>query len=52
MEGDSPSDITVDLSDGGHWLVIRNVAADGKPSVLLLFDIQAFPAEAVQEPSI
>lgn len=51
VEGDSQSDITVDLDDGAGWLVIRNVAADGAPSVLRLRGIRTFaaePANAIQ----
>jgi hypothetical protein len=44
-EGDSRSQITVDLADGGAWLVIRNVAADGEPSVIRLLSIHSFRAE-------
>jgi hypothetical protein len=46
-EADSQSNITVDLADAAGWLVIRNVAADGKPSVLRLLDIRTFAAEPV-----
>lgn len=51
VEGDFSSDITVDLEDGAGWLVIRNVAADGEPSVLRLLGIRTFaaePANAIQ----
>ena len=44
---DSLSNITVDLADGAAWLVIRNAAADGQPSVLRLLDIRTFAAEPV-----
>lgn len=43
--GDSRLDLTFDLADGAAWLVIRNVAADGEPSVLRLLNIQTFAAE-------
>jgi hypothetical protein len=42
---DSLSNITVDLADGAAWLVIRNVAADGQPSILRLRDLRTFTAE-------
>jgi organic radical activating enzyme len=51
MEGDSQSDITVDLADEAAWLVIRNVAGDGERSIIRLTDIRTFaaePATAVQ----
>jgi len=44
---DSLSNITVDLADGAAWLVIRNIAADGQPSVLRLLDIRTFAAEPI-----
>lgn len=44
-EGDSHSEITVDLADGAGWLVIRNVSADAQPSILRLTDIHTFTAE-------
>jgi hypothetical protein len=45
-DGDSCLDLTFDLGDGAAWLVIRNVAADGEPSVLGLKGIRTFAAEA------
>jgi len=46
-DDDSCLDLTLDVGDGAAWLVIRNVAADGKPSVLSLLGIRTFAAEAV-----
>jgi hypothetical protein len=42
---DSRLDLTFDRGDGAAWLVIRNVAADGEPSVLRLHGIRTFTAE-------
>ena len=45
-EGEACLDLTVDLRDGAAWLVIRNVAADGEPSVVELHGIRTLAAEA------
>jgi organic radical activating enzyme len=42
IEGDTSCDIPVTRADGAAWLIIRNVAADGKASVLKVFNIRTF----------
>jgi len=44
LEGDSACDIPVERLDGATWLVIRNVAANGKSSAMTVFTIKTFVA--------